>query len=174
VKVYLLEIFEQFRKVTFYTLRDETQEYSETDRFIERFSNDAQYKEDYDQIATLIEAIGETHGAKDIFFSRHEAHATALPPSKSLVLNGLEILFMHNSLRLYCLKIAENIVILFNGGIKTSQKVQDSPDLMPKFRNAQYWVKKILENIQDKSIIVDNHRALLITPEGETEIVLLC
>ncbi|MEO0043970.1 MAG: hypothetical protein RL329_3418 [Bacteroidota bacterium] len=170
----MLEVFEQFRQVTFYTLRDETQEYSETDRFIERFSNDEQYKEDYYQIATLIEEIGDTHGAKDIFFSRHEAHATALPPNRSLVLNGLEILFMHNSLRLYCLKISKNIVILFNGGVKTSLKVQDSPDLMPKFRNAQLWVKKILENIQDKSIIVDNNRAILTTLSGDTEIALFC
>jgi hypothetical protein len=99
VKVFLLEIFEQFRQVTFYTVREETQEYSETDLFVERFSNHAQYKEDYDQIATLIEEIGDHYGAKDFFFSRHEVHATALPPSRTLVLNGLEILFFQNSLR---------------------------------------------------------------------------
>ena len=39
-RITLIEEFKCFKKVTFYTLRDEDNKLSETDKFIERFMNE--------------------------------------------------------------------------------------------------------------------------------------
>lgn len=171
---FVLEPFiEDFKLVSFYTVRWDNHELSETDKFIQKFlKHEILYKKDLQEILTLIEEIGNERGAKDIYFSRFEESATALPPSKSLIINGLEILFYQNKLRLYCVKITENIVVLFNGGIKSSQKVSDSPDLALKFREAQIFAKKIWKAILEKDIIVDDAKKQLVSPYNQEEIVL--
>jgi hypothetical protein len=156
VNIFALEIFETYPKVTYYTVRWENAELSETDKFIEKFLyQQVDYKRELQEILTLIEVIGEERGAKDFYFSRHENLATALPPSSMLLVKGIEILFYENRLRLYCVKINENIVVLFNGGIKSSQTVQNSPDLIIKFREAQNFAKRIWQAIQDKEILIN-------------------
>ncbi len=156
MNIFALEIFETYPIVTFYTVRWEKEEISETDKFIKKFLyQQTKYKTELQEILTLIEVIGEERGAKDIYFTRHENLATALPPSSTLLVKGIEILFYENRLRLYCIKINENIVVLFNGGIKSAQKVQDSPDLIMKFREAQTFAKRIWQAIRDKDIVIN-------------------
>ncbi len=52
------------------------------------------------------------------------------------------------SLRLYCVRLSEEIVILANGGLKTGRTVQDSPDLLAKFRFANKMAHQLLELIR--------------------------
>ena len=52
---------------------------------------------------------------------------------------------------LYCIRINENIVILLNGGGKTSQKVQDSPDLLPKFRLANKISEAVTKSLSTRN-----------------------
>lgn len=155
MNTFAIEIFETYPIVTYYTVKWENEDLSETDKFIQKFLyQETGFKNELQEILTLIEVIGEERGAKDFYFSRHENLATALPPSATILVRGLEIPFYENRLRLYCVKINENIVILFNGGIKSSQKVQDSPNLLMKFRDAQTFAKRIWKAIQDKDIFV--------------------
>jgi hypothetical protein len=156
VNIFALEVFETYPIVSYYTVRWQNDELSETDKFIKKILyQQTEYKTELQEILTLIEVIGEERGAKDIYFTRHEDLATALPPSSSLLIRGIEIPFYQNRLRLYCIKINENIVVLFNGGIKMSKKVQNSPDLLMKFREAQIFAKRIWEAIKDKSIVIN-------------------
>ena len=48
-------------------------------------------------------------------------------------------------LRLYCHWVSENIIILYNGGIKTVRAAQDCPNVSKHFYNAQSWTKQLLE-----------------------------
>ena len=48
-------------------------------------------------------------------------------------------------LRLYCHWVNERIVILFNGGIKTTKLAQDCSNVSRHFYNAQTWVKRLNE-----------------------------
>jgi hypothetical protein len=75
-----------------------------------------------------------------------------------------------NTLRLYCTRLRDNIVVLFNGGIKSSQKVSDSPDLTTKFRDAQHFAKKIDKAIQEKDILIDDENGLLLSPNNSDEL----
>jgi hypothetical protein len=100
----------------------------------------------------IIITIGERTGAIiDLF--RPEDEAVALPPKPNVRLNRiLQIREIHyNSLRLYCIWISEEIVILANGGIKTAQKTQDLPDLMPHFRFIKSMGKQINKLIIENS-----------------------
>jgi hypothetical protein len=57
-------------------------------------------------------------------------------------------------LRLFCLRMSDEIVILLNGGIKSSQKTNDSPDLVGKFRLAQQVSKAIDLKIRHRELTV--------------------
>jgi hypothetical protein len=65
-----------------------------------------------------------------------------------------------NELRLYCVCVTEKVVILANGGVKTSQKVQDSPDLLPHFRFVNEMSKQITVAIRDKDIKIEGKNIL--------------
>ena len=48
------------------------------------------------------------------------------------------------------MRLSDNIVILFNGVIKTTNKNQDDPQLMSTFRMATTFGRRINEKINDK------------------------
>jgi hypothetical protein len=51
-------------------------------------------------------------------------------------------------LRLFWLRLSPTVVVLFNGGIKSSDKMQDSPDLFPaKYRAAVKAAQALNEQI---------------------------
>jgi hypothetical protein len=171
VNSFILESFKEFPRVHFYTVRWDEYEESETDRFIARFMDNGEFQEELEEILTLIEEIGENRGAKGYLFNRFEDKATALPPNFSLTIDNVEFLFPQNRLRLYCVRLSEQIVILFNGGLKESQTVQDSPDLIMKFREAQLFVKKIEEALREKDIEIDEKSKSIRSEYGEEIII---
>lgn len=115
-----IEVFKQFQKANFYTIRFENDEISETDSFIARFEEDPEHCNDLGIILQWIATMGEEKGTLERYF-RPERKAQAIP----IVTSGL---------RLYCIRISDELVILGNGGIKESQKVQNSPTAFPQFK----------------------------------------
>lgn len=108
-----------FEKTQFYTIEELGKGVNETDEFFIRFKDDPDYQKDIETIKYWIQKIGKESGALERHF-RPERSAKAIPITVS-------------KLRLYCYRISEELVILGNGGIKSSQKVQDSPDAFPHF-----------------------------------------
>jgi hypothetical protein len=119
VKRLIIELYKEYEKTAFYSIRFETEELCETDRFIERFSKIESFQDDLQIIKKWIEKMGTEKGALERYF-RPERNASAIP---------LEV----SDLRLYCIRLSDEVVILGNGGEKTSQAVQDSPDAYPHF-----------------------------------------
>jgi hypothetical protein len=142
-----LQLFKSFQKVNFYTFKFENDEFSETNKFFTKLETDDSVKDDLEHLAIWLSLIGQKYGAKMPFF-RHEASAHALPPPMSMMIREVIV----NDLRLYCLRISDEIVILANGGIKKSQKVQDSPELISHFRFANVMSKQIDELIKEREI----------------------
>lgn len=141
MKFYNIEIvsFVKFRKVHYYSLHIEGEEHNETDRFFERFI-ESEYHEDLEKIKYWLEVIGNSKGAEPRFF-RHEDNAAALPPPIEF-----------NNLRLYCLRCTNDVVILGNGGLKTSQRVQDSQEVYPIFRFMNKFNQIFTEKVQAREI----------------------
>lgn len=145
-----------FKRVKFYSVRIEDETYSEIEKFIIRFQQDKKYQEELDNILALLKIMGNDKGAMPIFF-RDESIANALPPERRGAIRQNMLHFIDADLRLFCLRMSNEIVVLFNGGVKDSQKTQDSVDLFPKFRLAQRLSKAINQKIMEKELRIDGH-----------------
>jgi hypothetical protein len=169
VKQYVdLHVFRDFKKVRFYTFKLENETESETSKFFNKLKNVEIVTQDLDKLATWIVEIGQNHGALlELFRFEDEAYALPPPPKgqRKVGLSHIE----NNDLRLYCVWISESIVILANGGLKKSMKVQDSPELMPHFRFAKTMGRQINQLITEgtfkyrgKEILESDNLELLI------------
>jgi hypothetical protein len=112
--------------------------------------------------------IGNKYGAKAYFF-RFENRAGTLPPSGRYQVDKLTLNYKNFPLRLYCLRISESLVILFNGGEKTADTAQGGNTSMA-FIEANKFAKKILEAINLKDIIITNDQRQLRYYNGSQEI----
>ena len=107
----------------------------------------------------LVNEICKIHGAKVELFNRNESKAQALPyivdrgNSKIFALNYF---YKNFPLRLFCYRISDNIIVLFNGGIKSSGTAQSSRDVSLKFYEAQNYVSKIVRAIIDEIITIED------------------
>ncbi|UII19273.1 hypothetical protein [Fulvivirga ligni] len=124
MKRYNIELYKSFDKTTFYTIHEESKKVSETDDFFLRFKDEKKFQRDVNLIRYWLGKIGNEYGAQERRF-RPEGKGSAIPIESS-------------KLRLYCYRINERIIILGNGGEKTSQKVQDSPDAFPHFETINH------------------------------------
>ena len=163
---------------TFYTVKwssdGDNNSKSETDKFFDHFTlHDMSYKDEALQLLRLItESIGNRYGATDDFFDRYENKAQALPPKPKFWVNEIHGLGKKFPLRLYCYRLSEHIVILFNGGIKDAKTAQNSPDLNTKFNEAQSFVKKIENAFNSKVIVISDDTRYLRNFNGNSEIIL--
>ena len=132
-----IKSYVSFEKTQFYTIEEVRKGISETDEFFIRFKDNPDYQKDIETISYWIQKIGKESGALERHF-RPESRAKAIPIIKS-------------KLRLYCYRISDELVILGNGGIKSSQKVQHSPDAIPHFEvmnTLAFVIQMKLENDQ--------------------------
>jgi hypothetical protein len=130
---------------------------SETDKFFHRMSGIPDMKLHLQEVSKLIiEVIGNTYGAQEGFFNRFENRATALPPKGKIKISELELDYDRFPLRLYCLALSEELVILFNGGIKSARTTQESTDVITvKFYEANEFAKRIFEVLNTNEIFID-------------------
>lgn len=156
-----LKIFDdEGNKCTFYTVLCEDAEFSETDKFIKKFQSHVELKESLQDLFKFITIIiGDEKGARSDYF-KPENEAQALPPSKKFVVEEVSLSYVNFPLRLYCYRISDNLVILFNGGEKTDRTAQGGKTSMA-FYEATQFAKKINQALTDGTIyITENGREL--------------
>lgn len=105
-------------KSTIYTLRFLSEEDSEFERFYIKLKDELEYSQDLMHIVGFIDKIAQ-HGALERYFrpeGKYSDGVCALPVVKSKV-------------RLYCLRISDKILILGNGGIKSSRTYNEDDTL---------------------------------------------
>ncbi|MEP0264214.1 hypothetical protein [Dokdonia sp.] len=150
-----VEVFsDEGKKVTFYTIRHEDADMSETEDFFRRVHS-SDYKEDVFKLSMLLaNEIGDRYGAHEKYFNREERAATALPPKYYKPFKGEKtISFSYSPLRLYSYKVSDSIVVLFNGGLKsTNGSAQDDPNIRIHFRQAYLYSEKIQRAINEGMI----------------------
>lgn len=126
----------------------ESEEISETEDFFGRFENEDKFSDDIENLAYWLEEIGKKRSAKEHFF-RFEDSANALPPPKRVTRQD------SGKLRLYCIRLSDNIVILCNGDEKTANEAQKCPNVFPKFRLARSIAIQIDKHFSDKSLRIE-------------------
>jgi hypothetical protein len=150
----ILKVVYTFKKVTYYTIQRDGETKDCFSEFRDKHIADPACKEDMQTLMYWLTVIGKQYGAKERYF-RHEAYrggdAKALPP-KSLQPSS--------RLRLYCICINDQSIILLSGGLKTRNKAQDCPIVGPPFREANKVEKAIRDLIHSKEIQIDNNGRL--------------
>lgn len=139
-----------FKRVRYYSVRFEHRKYNEFEDFLLRHQKIDEIQEEFQDLFLWLEKIGDETGALQRYF-RHEGKADALPPPASF----LEIEY-HEHLRLYCMRISNEIVILFNGSIKSKEArtAQECKKVRPFFNLANKLVAEIDKLINQRQIKV--------------------
>jgi hypothetical protein len=140
VELYLIKEGENCTLYTIQFLRDID---SEFEKFIAKFKHDAEYIEDYSKIAAFITRIART-GAHERYF-RPEGKM-----SDSVVALPIE----HSKLRLYCLRLSDKILILGNGGIKSTRKYEEDDTLKGYVMTLQKFEKLLKQGVDDGSVCI--------------------
>lgn len=139
----LIELLETGEKVSLYSPRFEGEEYTEFEKFLLTYRE--QYANDVQILVRRIDIIKE-NGAEDRYFryegTRHD-RVMALPSHLDT-----------SNLRLYCLNINHRILILGNGGVKTTQTYQENPILHRAVQNLQKIDIKIRQQENKKIITI--------------------
>lgn len=114
-------------KVDIYTVRIDDKSLFEYEEFYNKsFPN---HEEEIHFIDNALEEI-KKRGALRYYF-RHEGPADALPqnvPNRIVELNPDDL-----GIRLYCIRLADNVLILLNGDIKTRQNPKECPNVRTHF-----------------------------------------
>lgn len=148
----------QFSKTWFYTVQVEGRPMSEFQDFQKRMQRDKKDKNQVAEINRFIKQIGKYYGAQDRYFKR-EGNAERLPPpTHRFIESDGETDF---GLRLYCVRISDEIVILLNGDRKTTQKLQDCPNCKPHFDFANMISDLIFDARQNDLLEFDGFYILI-------------
>ena len=136
-----IKTIEQHDNVSLYSICFNGCEVSEFETFMLKFKDNAQYKKDYDTIIMALEKIIEV-GALERLFRREGS------PSDHVAALSLD----SRSLRLYCLRMSDEVLILGNGGVKTTRTYEESPELHGYVLDLQNF-DKLLKDALKKGLI---------------------
>lgn len=115
-----IEVFEELDKVTFYSIRINSNEDLEADDFFGKSFDYKKFEEDISIISKVIDKMGEK-GAEPRNFRN---------AGKSVDDVGAIPEYLYSSkLRLYAIRLSNEIVILGNGGLKTTKTYNEDPYL---------------------------------------------
>ncbi len=117
-KVKIHEI-EQTDKAGLFTICFEGNDETEFEKFVMKFKGDAERKQDLQVILNAIQKMLSVSGFLDRYFrpeGKMNDHVVALPIERG-------------KLRLYCLRMSDSVLIVGNGGIKTTRTYDEDADL---------------------------------------------
>lgn len=167
-----LRVFDdEASQCSFYTVLQDGHTQSEADKFFGKYQNDIRLKEALQELVNfLFIQIGDKYGALPQFF-RFENAAHALPPPGRYKVGEITIDYANFPLRLYCLRLSNHLVVLFNGAEKTSQTAQGGKTSMA-FTEANQFATRILEAIYSKEIFTSQNGRTFECKDGSDEIIL--
>ena len=176
MNTFVLEIWDdEASKCTFYSVRWEDAKENETDKFFNKYDSKTELKQATQELLSFIlDSIGEDYGAIDPLFNRFENEVVGLPNKGKVTVGEIIFLYPNFPLRLYALRInnRSDLVVLFNGGIKSAQTNQGSKELNLKWIEACQFAKRIEEALRNKEIVIDNRNRKILPDNGDEEIFL--
>lgn len=141
-----LKTLEQTDNVSLYSICFDGSAISEYEAFVQRFKNDATLNTDYKNILLALEKIVAV-GAFERFF-RPEGKMSDRVAALSID---------SKKLRLYCLRISDQILIVGNGGEKNTRTYEESAELSGYVMDLQEFDKLLAEAQKEGSITIEKN-----------------
>lgn len=139
-----LELVEQSERVSLYSISFEMDRTTEFERFLSKFEEQALLNEDYQKILYALSIILDK-GALERYFrpeGKMEDNLCALPIESGKI-------------RLFCLRISDEILILGNGDIKSTPKYEDDSKLLGYALDLQKFDKLLRKDIEDGIVTIE-------------------
>ena len=146
MKTATLKTLEQTDNVSLYSICFDGKDISEYEAFLLKFKEDAKLNEDYKKIILALEKIVAV-GAFERFFrpeGKMNDHVAALSIDS-------------RKLRLYCLRISNQILIVGNGGVKNTRTYQENDELSGYVMDLQEFDKLLAEAQKEGSITIEKN-----------------
>ena len=158
----------------YYSIHFEGKKTPEVEDFLLRHETLTYVQEELDEVLAWIDGIAHDTGALENLF-RQERKAAALPPEnreRARNRQRFEIQYQEsNRLRLYLVRFNEYVVILLNGGIKSSRDPEDCPNVRPYFRQAQIIAASLDDALDNGDIRYNKDKTdIIIHPDFEIQI----
>ena len=131
-----VEKLSESEKTALYSISFEKDGTTEFEKFVEEFEQNAKYNRDYQRIIAALQAILNL-GALERFFR----------PEGKIKDSVAAIPIEGGQLRLYCLRISEQIVILGNGGVKATRTYEEDSKLYGYVLDLQRFEKILNDNV---------------------------
>lgn len=131
-----VELLKESEKASLYSISFEMDGTTEFEKFVAEFEMNATYNRDYQRIIAALQAILRI-GALERFFR----------PEGSMNDSVQALPIESGKLRLYCLRLSDQIVILGNGGVKTTRTYEEDSKLYGYVLDLQKFEKILHESI---------------------------
>lgn len=141
-----LKTIEQNDNIGMFSICFDGNEESEFEKFLKEFKDNATYNKDFNTILYALSKIIDK-GALERFF-RNEGRMR--DHVKALAIDS-------RKLRLYCLRISDQILILGNGGIKTTRTYQENEKLSGYVLDLQTFDKVLLKAQKKGTITIEKN-----------------
>lgn len=146
MKTATLKTLKQSDNVSLYSICFNGSDISEYEAFIQKFKNDAKLNADYKKILLAIDKIVAV-GVFERFF-RPEGRMNDRVAALSID---------SRKLRLYCLRISDQILIVGNGGEKNTRTYEESTELSGYVMDLQDFDKLLLDAQKDGTITIERN-----------------
>lgn len=146
MKTITIKTLEQTDNVSLYSICFDGNAISEYEAFVQKFKDDAKLNNEYKTILLAIEKIVAV-GAFERFFR----------PEGKMNDRVAALAIDSRKLRLYCLRISDQILILGNGGLKTARTYEESEELSGYVLDLQTFDKLLMEAQKEGSITIEKN-----------------
>ena len=141
-----LKTIEQNDNVGMFSICFDDSEVSEFEKFLNEFKDNATYNKDFNVILLALSKIIDK-GALERFF-RNEGRMN--DNVKALAIDS-------RKLRLYCLRISDQILILGNGGVKNTRTYQEDSKLSGYVMDLQTFDKVLLKAQKSGKVTIEKN-----------------
>lgn len=139
-----LDVIGQSSRVTLYSISFEKDGTTEFEKFVQAFETNASFNRDYQRIIAALQAI-LSFSALERFFRPEGQLSDSV---SALPIEG-------GRLRLYCLRLSEQIVIIGNGAEKRTRTYEEDPRLYGYVLDLQRFERIINDCIRKGYVVIE-------------------
>ena len=140
-----IETIKQTEEIGLFTIRFEGESVTEFEKFASKFKDDAKRQTDLQVILNALNRMLENGAALERYFryeGRKSDNVVALPTYRT-------------SLRLYCLRMSDSVLIVGNGGEKNTKTYEESAELNGYVISLQKLDELLKQEIANGSVVIE-------------------